>query len=559
MSSKPTEPVPQTPNRRQHPRRKPDDLTYLNMGPDNGGFLLDVSETGVGFQGIISLQDGQVMDVRFKLPGSKTPMRATAQFVRSGISEKGGGLRFAELPEEGREQIRRWVAGEELVQEAPSGPADTVAEANGVAESGWSKTVTDEGTSSLAAELAKVGAEASPETPAEPAQLGGVLVPVPTQDAPTLDPEKFPNLQNIASGQPAATSRPEIEALPGETSPAPASNAQDNANASKITGVAARWAIEEPRLPAVIGSPNSIVPKSSRTIGGLPANGQTVVLTPKLFTTPAKAAATKGPSKPGRQGLTPLQAAKLQGVARQSVGAGEQILQFTAGLATGWLTLAAIAAGLIYTGQLRGPELSTAPTSASSTSTPPDAKSFQMQIVDLNDRRWTIAMPSPDDGAPPGQASPPGQQAAPSASSTATGVARLSTGYAVSRPSALALETRAPAAIAEPSAGASLAATPEPAVSRSGVPASSFRPATLVSRVEPVYPKDARSEHGQSSVQIMATIGKDGVPRTLRYISGQPQLAAAAIAAVEHWRYKPATLDGQAQESQIIITVNFPQ
>lgn len=85
----------------------------------------------------------------------------------------------------------------------------------------------------------------------------------------------------------------------------------------------------------------------------------------------------------------------------------------------------------------------------------------------------------------------------------------------------------------------------------------SFRPATVVSRVEPVYPEDAKIEHGQSSVQLMATIGKDGVPRTIRFISGQPQLAAAAIAAVEHWRYKPAALDGQAQESQIIITVNF--
>ena len=76
-------------------------------------------------------------------------------------------------------------------------------------------------------------------------------------------------------------------------------------------------------------------------------------------------------------------------------------------------------------------------------------------------------------------------------------------------------------------------------------------------RSEPVYPPEARAANVQGSVEVLATIGKDGVPRDLRVTRGQPQLAAAAIAAISRWRYRPAMLNGQPEESLITITVNF--
>lgn len=56
---------------------------------------------------------------------------------------------------------------------------------------------------------------------------------------------------------------------------------------------------------------------------------------------------------------------------------------------------------------------------------------------------------------------------------------------------------------------------------------------------------------------MSATIGKDGIPRGLKAVSGDPRFIDAAIAAITQWRYKPAVLDGQAVESQLIITINF--
>jgi protein TonB len=85
----------------------------------------------------------------------------------------------------------------------------------------------------------------------------------------------------------------------------------------------------------------------------------------------------------------------------------------------------------------------------------------------------------------------------------------------------------------------------------------SFRPAELAQRVNPAYPAQARQQMAQGTVQVSATIGKDGIPRDLKAMRGDPRFAEAAIIAIARWRYKPAVLDGQPVESQLIITINF--
>ena len=81
--------------------------------------------------------------------------------------------------------------------------------------------------------------------------------------------------------------------------------------------------------------------------------------------------------------------------------------------------------------------------------------------------------------------------------------------------------------------------------------------AKLLQQLQPVYPQEARIGNVQGSVEVLATIGKDGVPRALRTTRGDPRLGAAAMAAISRWRYKPAMLNGEPQESLITITVNF--
>jgi len=75
--------------------------------------------------------------------------------------------------------------------------------------------------------------------------------------------------------------------------------------------------------------------------------------------------------------------------------------------------------------------------------------------------------------------------------------------------------------------------------------------------VPPAYPPYARSLRIQGNVRVGAVIGKDGVPRNLKILSGDPRLIDSALAAIRQWRYSPATLDGEAVESQTEITVSF--
>ncbi len=79
----------------------------------------------------------------------------------------------------------------------------------------------------------------------------------------------------------------------------------------------------------------------------------------------------------------------------------------------------------------------------------------------------------------------------------------------------------------------------------------------LIHKVRPVYPEEARRAHIQGTVLLQAEISKDGRIANLRLISGPPELASAAIAAVQQWRYRPYLLMGNPVEVETQIQVNF--
>ena len=83
--------------------------------------------------------------------------------------------------------------------------------------------------------------------------------------------------------------------------------------------------------------------------------------------------------------------------------------------------------------------------------------------------------------------------------------------------------------------------------------------ATLIKRVEPVYPVQARNQRLQGKVTLSATIASDGSVRQVAVVNGSPVLAEAAKTAVLKWRYRPATLNGSHIEVQKDIIVLFAQ
>ena len=138
LSALSAERVPQPANRRKYPRRKPDQLIYIDMGGSNGGFLLDLSENGLSFQGIMPLSGGgQTVHVKFKLPGTNATIQAEGQLVHPGNSEMGGGLRLVNLTAEEQLQLRAWVTREEPAERPAPSQAVPV---NGIARAEISET-----------------------------------------------------------------------------------------------------------------------------------------------------------------------------------------------------------------------------------------------------------------------------------------------------------------------------------------------------------------------------------------------------------------------------------
>lgn len=81
--------------------------------------------------------------------------------------------------------------------------------------------------------------------------------------------------------------------------------------------------------------------------------------------------------------------------------------------------------------------------------------------------------------------------------------------------------------------------------------------ASLVHRVEPVYPPLPLQMHREGRVELHAIIATDGSIQALEVVSGDPLFYASALAAVREWRYRPTFLDGQAVEVDTQISVIY--
>ena len=79
----------------------------------------------------------------------------------------------------------------------------------------------------------------------------------------------------------------------------------------------------------------------------------------------------------------------------------------------------------------------------------------------------------------------------------------------------------------------------------------------LYKKVAPSYPPNALRMHVEGTVELLATISKEGNITHIKVLNGDPQLARAASDAVKQWKYKPYLLNGEPLEIQTGVTVNF--
>jgi len=80
---------------------------------------------------------------------------------------------------------------------------------------------------------------------------------------------------------------------------------------------------------------------------------------------------------------------------------------------------------------------------------------------------------------------------------------------------------------------------------------------SLIRRVEPQYPEEARQQKIQGPVVLDVHIRPDGGVQDVQVISGPAELAQASIDAVKQWRFQPRRVSGHGVPMQTRITLNF--
>jgi TonB family protein len=93
-------------------------MAYVELGQDNGGILLNLSEGGFAVQSALALTSREFPEFRFQIPAFHGWLKASGRVAWMSESKKEAGIQFTELPEEARREIHKWVAAEGDLSEA---------------------------------------------------------------------------------------------------------------------------------------------------------------------------------------------------------------------------------------------------------------------------------------------------------------------------------------------------------------------------------------------------------------------------------------------------------
>src|ERR1700731_1922492 len=116
--------------RRSHPRQQIRPLSYIELGRDNGGMLLNISEAGLALIAAMIPTKDDLPTIRIQFTGSKDEIEVSGQIAWISESKREAGIRFVNLTEEAREIIVSRISQPESPSElqaqrakAPDGPA----------------------------------------------------------------------------------------------------------------------------------------------------------------------------------------------------------------------------------------------------------------------------------------------------------------------------------------------------------------------------------------------------------------------------------------------------
>lgn len=125
-------------NRRVQPRQSVNPhAAYVDLGPDNGGMVSNLSEGGLALTALAELVGDQLLFLRFELPNLQDWIEARGRIIWLSESKKEAGVKFEELPADTLTKIKSWLStqpGTESRREAPTPEIDWLAALRGSGE-----------------------------------------------------------------------------------------------------------------------------------------------------------------------------------------------------------------------------------------------------------------------------------------------------------------------------------------------------------------------------------------------------------------------------------------
>ncbi len=514
-----SEDFPRSGERRRSTRQRIFSLAYLEVGSDNGGMVLDLSERGLALQTFNPLIGLTRVSLRIQPPKSRKRIAATAEIAWLSASRTEAGLQFLDLTEDACMEIADWISAEAAVPESSALDESTSQKITGVPSAQASSAPFYEGRDRNSEERFPLLGDLNPgESSANQTAFNNSL-------HSSMHSETF-------ASQPGSSRSEKPLAHPASDPDSSAQALLKRAGDEKILAATSpvssvpiphvwRPSLKSPASPAAASQP--FLSEQFRKWGTIAVVCTCVALVffflgmaisqGLLRDHPRRLSAAEHPHDPGAS--APASTASTSPAAPVTRG-----------------------------------EPDTSPTRASESpaSMPRPAAS---EIVSRAPRKEARDKHDRDNSQ---QRVPSGETASTAAMPPSTNVplpdAAKSDAQNTAVPSLPVWSVQAAANHNQ------LAGTPATNPVRLRVP-ERRSDCYLLYRVEPLYPREAREQRIEGTVMVHLQIGTDGRVRSSRELSGPASLVPSALAAVREWRFIPALLNGQPVDSEKDVSIEF--
>ena len=524
-------------DRRVYPRKRIIPLGYIQLGEDNGGIVLNLSEGGLAFTAAMIVVDDDLPSVRLQSPDAGQWVDVKGQIAWKSESNREAGIRFVSLTEAARLQLRNWISTPTPTSPTQRQP-DEIAPTEGNQELPREPLKAPEPLQQIEARLALGNATKDVESPSD-----SVTAAAPKTTDPELDDSSAKAL--LLKGPIKQHLRPEPKF-------------------DRSAKSAGRHHRVRRTLMALMALSGLVLLTKEWVI--LQSNGarlmEAVTLRKRVWPREPKVVVQSPFPKP--LGAPPqLQVDTMEGQASKKVPPEER-------------------ASVPSTPQ-RNPQerVETEENSSAVTALKNHIDSVQNSPAPNRSTSRFSLTPAPVT-KPAGESNRPYVASAP-APPWPQEEPRIAMPLAslVSPPKTAPSSRLENAAENKNGSGESLSAIPKRAVGLNGTVViltapylsirlprgpngkkkshggTSLQLGRLISRVEPVYPEEAKQKGIEGTVKIHVIVGREGTVQQLVTVDGPPLLVSVSLNAVRQWRYTETLLAGQAVETEDDIAVTF--